>query len=96
MATTQERPRPRRWHWGPLSIGIVLVILGLYFVVGGVYLLTIGGTPYYLLAGIGLVVTAVALMVSRGISLWIYAIVLLGTLVWAVVEVGFKRFGLAP
>ncbi|MGH8145658.1 MAG: membrane-bound PQQ-dependent dehydrogenase, glucose/quinate/shikimate family [Rhodanobacteraceae bacterium] len=96
MSITRDTVHTRRWHWAPLSGGIVLVIIGLYFVIGGVYLLTLGGTPYYLLAGIGLLLTGVGLGFARGWSLWIYFIVLLGTLVWAVVEVGFKRFGLAP
>jgi len=91
-----ESPPARRWHWGPLTIGIVLLILGLFFIIGGVYLLTLGGTPYYLLVGIGLVLSGLGLIFARGWSLWLYFIVLLGTLIWAVVEVGFERFALAP
>lgn len=85
-----------RRHWGPLTIGVVLVVLGLFFVIGGVYLLTLGGTVYYLLAGIGLALTGLGLIFARGWALWLYFIVLLGTLIWAVLEVGFERFALAP
>src|SRR6185437_11691217 len=84
-----------RRYWGPITIGVVLLVLGLFFIIGGVYLLTLGGTPYYLLIGIGLVLTGLGLIFARGWSLWLYFIVLLGTLIWAVVEVGFERFALA-
>jgi quinoprotein glucose dehydrogenase len=83
-------------HWAPLASGIVLLVLGLFFVIGGIYLLILGGTPYYLLAGIGLALTGLGLLFARGWSLWLYFIVLLGTLIWAVLGVGFERFALAP
>ncbi len=96
MATMQEDVRRWRWHWAPLSAGIVLLIIGLYFLIGGIYLVTLGGSWYYLLIGIGLILTGIALMLTRGVALWLYALVLLGTLIWAVVGGGFERFALAP
>jgi len=96
MNARQSDAMTTRRHWGPISIGVVLMIVGLFFVIGGMYLLTLGGTPYYLLAGIGLALTGLGLIFMRGWSLWLYFAVLLGTLIWAVLEVGFERFALAP
>lgn len=96
MANTEHDQPLRHRYWGPLSAGIVLVLLGLFFLGGGIYLAVLGGSWYYLLAGIGVLGTGVALLLARGVSLWIYFLVLLGTLIWALLEVGFARYGLAP
>ncbi|WP_119460065.1 glucose/quinate/shikimate family membrane-bound PQQ-dependent dehydrogenase [Rhodospirillaceae bacterium SYSU D60014] len=85
------RLRPVLW-----ISGIVIVLLGIALGAGGVWLIDLGGSWYYLLAGLGLVLTGLLLIVRRPAALWVYAIVVLGTLGWAVWEVGLDWWQLAP
>ncbi len=94
QAGTSMRTSPSgigRW----LSV-LFAVLSGLYLLIGGVWLLTIGGSPYYIVAGI--VLLAVGWMIYRGngIALLLYALLLIGTLIWAVFEAGFDFWALAP
>lgn len=95
MSTTREALRIRRRHWAPLSLGIVPPILGLFFIIGGAYLIALGGTVHYLLVGRRLTASGFGPIAARGWSLRGHFIVLLGTLVWVLLQVGFERFGLA-
>jgi quinoprotein glucose dehydrogenase len=75
---------------------IFLTLAGLFLAVGGGWLIAVGGTPYYLIAG--LVMLAIAWLVHRqnAVALWLYALLLLCTLIWAVAEAGFDFWALAP
>ncbi|GAB0117223.1 membrane-bound PQQ-dependent dehydrogenase, glucose/quinate/shikimate family [Acidisoma sp. 7E03] len=75
---------------------LILALVGLYLGIGGAWLLAIGGSAYYLIAGIFIVITAILTWMRRPTAFWVYAAVLLGTLIWAVVEVGFDFWQLAP
>jgi quinoprotein glucose dehydrogenase len=83
---------------GPLLLisGGVLVLLGLILVLGGVRLLMLGGSSYYLLAGLGMAVSGALLIVGRSEGLWLYALVLFGTTVWALAEVQLDWWQLLP
>jgi quinoprotein glucose dehydrogenase len=75
--------------------GIVYALIGLALAVGGIWLAVLGGSLYYLLAGLGILVTGTLLVASRRSALHMYAAVLVGTLIWAVTEVGFDWWPLA-
>jgi quinoprotein glucose dehydrogenase len=75
--------------------GIVYVLIGLALAAGGIWLVTLSGSLYYVFAGVGIVITGVLLIASRWAALWTYAAVLAGTLIWAVGEVGFDWWPLA-
>lgn len=79
----------------PLLTGIVLALAGLALGAAGAWLISLGGSFYYLFAGIGFVATGVLLMLRRAAALWVYAAVLIGTLVWALAEVGLDWWPLA-
>lgn len=84
---------PRR---APRITGLVVAILGLLLALGGVWLVALGGSAYYLVAGAGVCATGILLARGSGAALWLYAIVLLGTIVWAVAEVGLIGWQLEP
>ena len=88
-------PAPSR----PASIvaitGVVYALIGLVLACEGVWLAALGGSLYYVLAGLGILITGVLLLLGRGSALWVYAAVLIGTLVWAVTEIGFDWWPLA-
>ncbi|NID05158.1 membrane-bound PQQ-dependent dehydrogenase, glucose/quinate/shikimate family [Luteibacter jiangsuensis] len=76
--------------------GFVVAILGLLLALGGVWLVALGGSAYYLIAGAGVCATGILLVRGLGTALWLYAIVLLGTIVWSIAEVGLIGWQLEP
>ena len=75
---------------------LLFTLIGLILGAGGVWLVTLGGSWYYVLAGLGFLITALLLRRRQGEALWVYALVVLGTLAWAVWEVGFDWWQLGP
>ncbi|MCP1315941.1 membrane-bound PQQ-dependent dehydrogenase, glucose/quinate/shikimate family, partial [Halomonas sp. 707D7] len=90
-----EHPRAHGF-WLALLLGVVLGIAGIALAIGGGKLLSLGGSAYYLVSGIVLVVVGVLLARRRGAALWLYAVLLLGTLLWALWEVGLDWWQLVP
>jgi quinoprotein glucose dehydrogenase len=74
----------------------VFVVLGLALIGGGVYLATLGGSLYYVLAGLGLAVTGVLVYRRHRAALGLLAVLLLATLVWSLVEVRLDWWQLLP
>ncbi|MEW9616094.1 glucose/quinate/shikimate family membrane-bound PQQ-dependent dehydrogenase [Shinella sp. S4-D37] len=74
----------------------LIAIIGLVLTGGGGWLLSLGGSPYYLVTGLAFLATAVLLVRRSGAALWLYALVILGSLGWAVFEVGFDWWQLGP
>ena len=74
----------------------LIALIGIILTGGGGWLLSLGGSPYYLVTGIAFLVTAVLLLRRSGAALWLYALIILGSLGWAVWEVGFDWWQLGP
>ncbi len=83
-------PRPPRLY--AALLGVVALVL----VVGGGRLLSLGGSPYYLLAGLAVGGSAVLLWKGRAEGAWLFAAMLVATTAWAVWESGFDGWALAP
>jgi quinoprotein glucose dehydrogenase len=75
---------------------LVLFLIGLILGGGGIWLIVLGGSWYYLIAGLVFLVTAWLLFRRRSTSLWVYALFVLATLCWAVWEIGFDWWQLGP
>ena len=74
----------------------LIAIIGLVLTGGGGWLLSLGGSPYYLVTGIAFLATAVLLFRRSAAALWLYALIVLGSLAWAIWEVGFDWWQLGP
>ncbi|MFN3353671.1 MAG: membrane-bound PQQ-dependent dehydrogenase, glucose/quinate/shikimate family [Brevundimonas sp.] len=74
----------------------MLALIGATLLIGGVWLVVLGGSPYYLLAGAALIASGVLLVMLRPLGAWIYFGVWIATLVWAVWEVGLQGWPLVP
>ncbi len=83
-------------RWLPRLIGALLLLMGLALLAGGIKLSQLGGSLYYLIAGIGFALSGILLLAQRRIALGLYGLVLLGSTVWALLEVGLDWWQLVP
>ncbi len=79
-----------------LLLSMALALIGLLLAGGGVWLILLGGSWYYLIAGLGFLITGVAFYRRRPAALLIFAAVAVASLFWAIYEVGFDWWLLAP
>ncbi len=80
----------------PFITGALFLLIGLALAAGGGWLVSLGGSVYYLIAGSGVALTGVLLLMRRVEALWLYGLVLLATVIWAIGEVGFVGWELEP
>lgn len=73
----------------------VLGVFALMLVVGGIRLLTLGGSAYYLIAGVAIGATAALLPRRAQDAYALYAALFIGTLAWALWEAGLDWWSLA-
>lgn len=92
MPSSNIDPLRRRTPW---VTGLVLLVLGVPLLLAGSWLGVLGGTWYYLLAGLGFVLTGVLLMRRSPAALWVFAVLIGGTLAWAIWETGLDWWPLA-
>lgn len=86
----------RGWRLATFALAIIIFLFAVPLVIGGVYLISLGGSWYYALAGAGLVATAVLLGRQRMAALQLYVVVWLLTVIWAFWEVGFDWWDQVP
>ncbi len=80
----------------PLVFGIILLLIGVVLAIGGTRLVMLAGSWYYLVAGVVLVVTGILYIRRRPLATALYFLLLLGTVAWALAEVGLSFWGLVP
>ena len=77
-------------------LGLIIFLLGLTLGAGGLWLLAEGGSWYYVLAGLGLMLSGLMLMRRSRYGAWCYYLVLLATAVWTAWESGFDYWRWVP
>lgn len=77
-------------------LAVLLILIGLVLAIGGGWLLSLGGSFYYLLAGLGLIASGVMLWRLSLLGAWIYIGVFVLTVLWALWEVGLNGWALVP
>ncbi|MFB9866945.1 glucose/quinate/shikimate family membrane-bound PQQ-dependent dehydrogenase [Vreelandella sulfidaeris] len=82
--------------WPAITVGLLLLIVGLVLAIGGSKLVNLGGSAYYLIAGVSIIACGVLFALRRGAALWLYALILFATLAWALWEVGLDWWQLVP
>ncbi|WP_109366729.1 membrane-bound PQQ-dependent dehydrogenase, glucose/quinate/shikimate family [Ochrobactrum soli] len=88
--------RPAAGDWATIALGVAIGLIGVVLVAGGIWLVAVGGSAYYALAGVGLVVTGYLLARRRAAGAWVYALVFAATVVWAFWEAGLNGWALVP
>lgn len=74
---------------------ILLAILGLGALGGGLWLMLLGGSWYYAIAGLLFLATAALLAKRSPAALSVYALLVIGTLIWALWEAGLDWWPLS-
>ncbi|HYG08113.1 MAG TPA: membrane-bound PQQ-dependent dehydrogenase, glucose/quinate/shikimate family [Stenotrophomonas sp.] len=87
--------RPQR-SWLLSLFSVVILLLAVTFLAGGIWLAVLGGSWYYALAGIGLLVSGVGLWRGRIAGAWWYWGVFLATLLWTWWESGSQYWRWVP
>jgi quinoprotein glucose dehydrogenase len=77
-------------------LAAILCVLGLTLGAGGLYLVLLGGSVYYLVTGLAMLVSGVLLWRLDRRGAWLYGLVLAWTLVWSLWEAGFDGWALVP
>ncbi|RKT10706.1 quinoprotein glucose dehydrogenase [Paraburkholderia sp. RAU2J] len=81
-------------------IGVISLLFTLltavYLVIGGAWLLSLGGSPYYVVTGVVLLIVAWLLWRASATAFVLYALVLIGTMIWGLWESGPDFWALVP
>lgn len=78
-----------------IILALIFILLGLALLVGGIWLITLGGSWYYALAGAALLVVGVMTKTRRTAAQFLYALLLVATAIWAYWESGYDWWPLA-
>ena len=95
MNSASKRPRGSR-QWAVFLLGLFLFLFGLPLIVGGAKLIAVGGSWYYLPAGLAFVASGALLVMRRPLGALIYAGLFVVTLVWTLWETGLRSWALVP
>lgn len=79
-----------------IILGIVVLLVGLALLVGGGYLVVLGGSWYFALAGAGLLVSGLFLIRQRLPGAVVYLLVFAASVVWSMWDVGLAFWPLFP
>lgn len=86
MINSQSSASASRWPVWVAALGVL--VFGLLFTAGGGYLATLGGSLYFLLAGLAMIASAILLFKQRVSGAWLFAAVMLASVLWALVDAG--------
>jgi quinoprotein glucose dehydrogenase len=79
-----------------LVTGVLFLLAGLPLALGGLRLVSLHGSAYYVVAGIVAMACGVMLVRRLRTALWLHAALLAGSLLWAVAEVRLDFWPLVP
>lgn len=83
-------------YWAVIALALVMTLFGVPIAAGGVWLMTLGGSWYYALAGLGLLLSAYFMFRHSIMGVWAYLLTFVGTLVWALWESGLNGWAQVP
>ena len=77
-------------------VAILCLLIGLVLTIGGVWLIILGGSWYYAIAGVGLMLSGAFLWRWQMAGVWVYLAVFAGTVAWALWERGLTLWPQVP
>jgi quinoprotein glucose dehydrogenase len=82
--------------WLIMLFAAILAIASLPLIGGGAYLIALGGSWYYLPAGLALLATAYFLFRRSRMAVWVFLVTFAVTVAWALWESGFNGWAQVP
>ena len=82
------KKRARASTFISIGLGIVIALLGIALAAGGIQLVTLGGSWYFLCAGAAMFVSGGLIALRKPVGAWLYGLFLVASLVWAVADAG--------
>lgn len=77
-----------------VGIGVVIGVLGAVLAIGGVRLVTLGGSWYFLMAGLVMAGSGLLIARQKPEGAWLFGVLIIGTLGWALADVGWQYWPL--
>ena len=78
-----------------IVLSVLFFAIGLVLLLGGGWLVSLDGSFYYVVAGVALIAVAGLLTKRSKVANFLYALFLIGTLVWSIMESGLSWWPLA-
>jgi quinate dehydrogenase (quinone) len=76
------------------GLGVLIALIGLGLAGGGGYLVSLGGSWFFLLMGLAMLVSGILIAARKPQGAWLYAVALILTAIWAVWDTGFEYWPL--
>lgn len=80
--------------WLLLGLGVLIALIGVGLAGGGGYLISLGGSAYFLLMGLAMLVSGLMIARRKPLGAWLYGLALILTAIWAVWDAGFEYWPL--
>ena len=71
-----------------ITLGAVILLIGMFMLAGGGYLIALAGSWYFALAGIGLAASGILILRRRRLGVLLYLVVFAASIAWSLWDVG--------
>ena len=85
-----------RTSWAATILAILMAVIGIVLAIGGAWLVALGGSPYYFIAGIGLLAAGWFLLRRRLLGGWIYIGLFILSAAWGFAESRGNAWAMIP
>ena len=85
-----------RRSWAAMILAFVMALIGIVLTVGGAWLVSLGGSPYYVIAGILMLASAWLLFRGRLLGGWIYIGLFILSAIWGFAEARGNAWAMIP
>jgi quinoprotein glucose dehydrogenase len=82
--------------WPARILAVLMALIGIILAGGGAWLVALGGSPYFLIAGLALLASAWFLFVGRLLGGWIYIALFLLSAIWGFTESRGNAWAMIP
>src|SRR5690242_7461211 len=82
--------------WAAVILAFVMALIGITLTIGGGLLLSLGGSPYYLIAGLAMLASAWLLFRGRLLGGWIYVGLFILSAIWGFAEARGNAWAMIP
>jgi len=72
-----------------ILLAALIVVVGVFMLSGGIYLITLGGSWYFAPAGFIITIAGILIGLRRPLGVYLYLIALVASFIWSIWEVGF-------